>query len=57
MVAIITSLNGNLRAEEMRGNSAPALALEEWVSDVAADSSEARRKLSEARGLSHPDSL
>jgi hypothetical protein len=57
MVAIITSKNGKLRAEETGGSSEPELGSEEWVSDVAADLSEARRKLSEARGLTHPDSL
>ncbi len=57
MVAIISGRNGELRAEETRGSSEPDLGSEEWVSDVAADLSEAQRKLSEARGMAHPDSL
>jgi hypothetical protein len=57
MVAIITARNGKLRAAKMRGISEPELASGEWVSDVAADWPEARRKLSEARSSTHPDSL
>ena len=57
MFAIINNTNGRMRAKEMKGSDEPELGHGEWVCDLAADWSEAKRKLSEARSLTYPDSL